>query len=159
MQQTPEKRRRDKLSRWVLIILGLFVLACLLVLVSFVCYRDASRKKARDARRVSDIKQIQNALKLYYLDHGEYPNGGIAKIENVCLCKDGFRKNCSYEEYSGTECFLVPVAPTPADGKCTNENNSYFYKRLSPDKYILRFCLGGKIGELPKGINQLTNKQ
>ncbi len=34
---------------------------------------EASRAKARDARRISDVKNIQLALSLYYSDNGYYP--------------------------------------------------------------------------------------
>jgi type II secretory pathway pseudopilin PulG len=34
---------------------------------------NGARKKARDIRRLSDMEQIRNALELYKLDHGEYP--------------------------------------------------------------------------------------
>lgn len=37
---------------------------------------NSVRSKARDARRVADIKQIQNALELYYSGSGTYPNPG-----------------------------------------------------------------------------------
>lgn len=33
----------------------------------------SARSKARDARRISDIKQVQTALELYYADQGAYP--------------------------------------------------------------------------------------
>lgn len=33
----------------------------------------SARSKARDARRISDIKQIQTALELYQADQGTYP--------------------------------------------------------------------------------------
>ncbi len=33
-----------------------------------------ARKRARDARRVSDMKQVQNVLELYYAKVGTYPN-------------------------------------------------------------------------------------
>lgn len=33
----------------------------------------SARSKARDARRISDIKQIQTALELYFADAGIYP--------------------------------------------------------------------------------------
>ena len=32
-----------------------------------------ARSKARDARRQSDMKTIQNSLEIYYLDNGHYP--------------------------------------------------------------------------------------
>jgi len=33
-----------------------------------------ARERARDAKRLSDIKTIQTALEIYYLDNGRYPN-------------------------------------------------------------------------------------
>lgn len=37
-----------------------------------------ARAKARDAKRVSDIKQIQTALELYFSDQNAYPTDGSA---------------------------------------------------------------------------------
>lgn len=34
---------------------------------------NSARSNARDAKREQDIKTIQNALELYYVDHGTYP--------------------------------------------------------------------------------------
>lgn len=34
---------------------------------------DSARVRARDAQRVSDIKQMERALELYYGEHGHYP--------------------------------------------------------------------------------------
>jgi general secretion pathway protein G len=34
---------------------------------------NGARKKGRDARRLSDLKQLQTALELYYSDHNAYP--------------------------------------------------------------------------------------
>ncbi len=36
---------------------------------------NSARSKARDARRLSDMRQIQTALELYYDTYGAYPNG------------------------------------------------------------------------------------
>jgi general secretion pathway protein G len=33
----------------------------------------SARSRARDARRISDIKQVQTALELYFADQGVYP--------------------------------------------------------------------------------------
>ena len=40
---------------------------------SSVIALQASRARARDARRLADVKQIQNALALYAHDEGIYP--------------------------------------------------------------------------------------
>lgn len=34
---------------------------------------DSTRAKARDAKRIADVRQIQAALHLYYSDHNEFP--------------------------------------------------------------------------------------
>ncbi len=34
---------------------------------------NTARKKARDARRLSELRQIQTALEMYYNDNGTYP--------------------------------------------------------------------------------------
>jgi type II secretion system protein G len=35
-----------------------------------------ARAKARDAQRISDLREIRNALELYFADHGYYPQSG-----------------------------------------------------------------------------------
>jgi type II secretion system protein G len=60
---------------------GGFTLIELLVVISIISLLSSvvlsslndARAKARDARRMSDIKQIQNALEMYRNDKGEYP--------------------------------------------------------------------------------------
>lgn len=55
----------------------LVVIAIIGLLASIIFASLASaRVKARDARRVSDLQQIQRALELYYADNGTYPAGG-----------------------------------------------------------------------------------
>jgi len=52
----------------------LVVIAIIGVLATIVLGAlNEARAKARDARRHSDIRTIQNQLELYYVDHGEYP--------------------------------------------------------------------------------------
>ena len=36
---------------------------------------NTARMKARDLERISTLHQIQNALEMYYADHGAYPQG------------------------------------------------------------------------------------
>ncbi len=47
----------------------------LLATLSIVALNSA-RMKGRDAKRKADIKQIYNALQMYYDEHGKYPPGG-----------------------------------------------------------------------------------
>ena len=52
----------------------LVVIAIIGILSSIVLASlNSARKKGRDARRISDVKQIQLALELYYDAHSNYP--------------------------------------------------------------------------------------
>lgn len=37
-------------------------------------YLSEARAKARDSKRITDMKQLQTALAIYYHNHGAYPN-------------------------------------------------------------------------------------
>lgn len=61
-----------------------FTLIELLVVISIVgllasvviSSLGSSRLKARDARRIADLRTIRNALELYISDNGQYPSNG-----------------------------------------------------------------------------------
>ncbi len=53
----------------LLVVIAIIGLLSTLAVVSL----GSARSKARDARRISDIKQIQTALELYFADQGAYP--------------------------------------------------------------------------------------
>ncbi len=76
----------------------------------------SARKKARDSRRKSDLREVANALELYYSDNGSYPqvSGWTAMLQE--LADEGYfaktdvqdplptRKYCySYCQLSGEE--------------------------------------------------------
>lgn len=61
-------------SRGFTLIELLVVVAIIGVLSSIIFASTSSgRSKGRDAKLIADIKQLQNALDLYYLDTGRYP--------------------------------------------------------------------------------------
>ncbi|MDD4996233.1 MAG: type II secretion system protein [Patescibacteria group bacterium] len=121
---------------------------------------NQARARARDARRVADIKQIQTALELYYLDNNEYPDIKVAgdnTIGGVCLdSDDGFATDaCSGTTYMA----VVPENPQPrADGDCPN--TVYTYVTLSTSApnltYQIHYCLGGVIGDVAAGKHTAT---
>lgn len=68
-----------------------FTLIELLVVISIIgmlssvvlASLNAARIKARDARRLTDLRQLQTALELYYTDNGHFPGSGhYASISN-----------------------------------------------------------------------------
>ena len=71
---------------------------------------NSARSKARDAKRVSDIKQIQTSLELYYADNSGYAGGsalalgGSGGAASVCIDSGGFKA-------SGCTNAYMPVVP------------------------------------------------
>jgi len=94
-----------------------------------------ARMKSRDAKRVSDIKQIQTALELYYNDQNGYP----AVLNSIV---------------TGTVAYMaaLPTNPTPVDTGCTG--SVYTYTSASPNStYTLAYCLGGATGGITAGVH------
>ncbi len=100
-------------------------------------YRDS-----RDARRLSDIRQIQTGLELFYNDNARYPSAGS---NGEVSATDGSPR---FSTYIST----YPQAPTPADGSCTDTNNKYVYQQLNGGQdYRLSFCLGHNLSSYKAG--------
>ncbi len=105
------------------IIIGLFVgIAVIGVLASIVLASlNSARQKSRDARRITDIKEIQSALGLYH--------------------------DANNSIYPSSLSFLVPnfMASIPNDPYDPSENHStYSYYQCSPDSYHLGTSLEQK---------------
>ncbi len=101
---------------------------------------EGSQGSARDAKRVSDVRQMATAAELYYDDHGSYPKGKNGAPQDV-------------EEYI----FDLPKAPTPADGSCSKSDNTYKYVQTkSGNGFEITFCLGEDAGYLKKGKRTMT---
>ena len=95
-----------------------------------------ARMKSRDAKRISDVKQVQTALELYYNDAGIYPtNGEIAAGDPIITG-------------GVTYMAAVPSNPTPkTDGATACPDSDYTYVQAdSGASYTLTYCLGGPTG-------------
>lgn len=55
----------------LLVVIAIIGLLASIVLVAL----NSARRKARDARRINDLKQLQLAVESYYDDNGQYPPG------------------------------------------------------------------------------------
>ncbi len=113
---------------------------------------NSVRSKARDARRVADIKQIQNALELYYSDSGTYPAAAVAalgKDAGIAVSDNGFTNAAGV----GTSVYLNPVPKDPDSTK------AYVYPaNAAPTKdYIIEFTLESGTGTMEKGDYQATS--
>lgn len=112
----------------------------------------SARAKSRDSKRLSDIKQVQTALELFYTDQGNYPLAAdgivLGSTNAVCLDATGFAATCT-DAYMG----LVPKDP--------QNSGSYIYTYISEDRlsYIITARLekeingiAGTITATPSGI-------
>ena len=90
----------------------LVVIAIIGILASIVIASlNTARQKGRDARRLSDIKQIQLALELYYDACGNYPTTIYGTTNNTCngnsgsgLTQGGFISKVPFEILGTTAC-------------------------------------------------------
>ncbi len=110
--------------------------------LSVVAFNNV-RAKARDSRRLSDVRQIGMALELYYDDKGVYPapptpNG--TPITGLCLSNLGISSTC------GAIVYLQKIPGDPLS------NIHYTYSYLnSGESYRLGFNLEQGSGDWPAG--------
>ena len=95
-----------------------------------------ARKSARDAKRIADVKQMQTALELYFNDWQTYPT-----------TLTGSTTIASGTVYMVT----IPTVPTPADGTCSSSNVYTYAQKDTGASYVIKFCLGGQVGNLNAG--------
>ena len=106
---------------------------------------NSARARARDAKRISDIKQIQTALEMYYNDNNNYPNT-LDQLTTTTTTTPPLIK-------------VIPTAPLPVDGTCDDTENTYTYTYSgsgSTASYALTYCLGSATGNVPAGSHTAT---
>ena len=137
----------------LLVVISIIGLLASIVLVSL----GSARAKSRDAKRISDMRQMSTALELYFNDYGGYPVNGNLTGTATSLAP----------QYVG----YIPAAPTPPDGGCqpTSPGNPYTYAASGTpyssgngtgaqvvSSYSFTFCLGNSAGSYSSGVHVLT---
>lgn len=154
----------------LLVVIAIIGLLSTLAIVAL----SSAREKARDSKRVTDIRQIQTALEIYFNDQESYPNSSgkidLGSTENAvgdkdcegkqedctCLDSDGFEgvTGCSS---AGTDVIYmgqVPANPLPSGATYTYEprlQGGTCASTDSCDSYRITFTLEGKVNELSAG--------
>jgi prepilin-type N-terminal cleavage/methylation domain-containing protein len=98
---------------------------------------NQARARARDAKRISDVKQIQTALELYYNEEGSYP---------ASVTTGATIQSTAGNVYLAS----VPTPPTPVDGSsCPALQPAYTYAKQTGTgtggSYTINYCLGATI--------------
>lgn len=163
---------KNSLKKGFTLIELLVVISIVSVLSSTVLVAlEGAKAKGRDAQRISQIKEVQKALALYYLNHGAYPDnvgaqafdasipqnwvGMMTPLNNENLIKATFAQNDNTDSKFS---FLIKKAIAAVGGpiyyKCsiqdplyrTASDHQYSYGYVvSADKksYKIRFYLEG----------------
>ena len=122
----------------------LVVIAIIGVLAAFAMVSlGGARSKARDARRLSDMRQVQTALEMYYADLNSYPATGDASPGGPI--------------FSGATVYMskFPNNPSPRnDGPCGTDD--YLYTGVGGTTYQITYCLGSQTGDIAAGTCEAT---
>lgn len=129
--------RNKKQSGFTLIEL-LVVIAIIGLLASVVLLSlNSARAKSRDAKRVSDVRQIASAMELYFNDNNTYPTTYGPLVPN----------------YIGS----WPTYPQPvADGTSCGSQTAAYVVTGTASTYTVPFCLGAQTGGYAAGVHTLS---
>jgi general secretion pathway protein G len=114
----------------------------LLATISVISLNNA-RAKARDAKRVADVKQVQTALELYFNDKGHYPTE--TEFNSGSILSTSTNGTTTYMA-------IIPSATNPPDGSCTDGQNQFKYVASNNGTiYAIGYCVGNTTGSLAAG--------
>ncbi|MEK7150983.1 MAG: type II secretion system protein [Patescibacteria group bacterium] len=156
---------RSKTKGFTLIEL-LVVIAIIGVLVSIILANIRNvRAKARDVKRLANVKQIQTALALYYADFGQYPSGQSDGVNGQGPPNCG-GWDCSTVNGVGVwgEVFIpaltsnyiskVPIDPVNvgcADGVLCPGSSNYYYRYLGHFSGAINGAVSGPCASVANG--------
>ncbi|MEK7662340.1 MAG: type II secretion system protein [Patescibacteria group bacterium] len=126
----PNKLKKDSTAKnggftliELLVVIAITSLISSIVLASL----NTAKKKARDAQRLSDMKQLQIALEFYYDKNGQYPSNTDG--DDICGGWDGGRNGGP----GSSDLFMQPIEAanfmqrTPSDPIATGGCGGYAY--------------------------------
>jgi general secretion pathway protein G len=109
---------------------------------------NAARARARDAKRISDVQQIQTALEMYYNDTNAYPaNASVTAGGQIATGGNVYMK-------------IVPTPPQPVDGSCPAAS-AYTYASSGTGgsaTYSIQYCLGATVNGVTGSVVQTATQ-
>ena len=137
----------------LLVVIAIIGLLASVVLVAL----NGARAKARDAKRVADLNQLDKAFELYFSSYNSYPTiGASGPLSGLS----------GQPPLTPTSLLTMPATVLPADGSCSagpgpGSNDYYMYANGGAQTpttalYTITFCIGGQAGSLAPGPHTLT---
>ena len=140
-----EQRGGEYMNKKGFTLIELLVVIAIIGLLSTlaVVALGSARVKARDSKRLSDLKQVQTALELYYTDNNGYPTAASSTLGSAgfeCLDSTGFKGEgtCAADAYMGQ----VPSDPS---------SGAFVYNSTASSTYTISATLEGDVGGLSAG--------
>ena len=135
--------KQEKKAFTLIELLVVIAIIGLLSTLSILALNQA-RARARDTKRISDVRQIQTALELYYNEMGNYPADGDVEPGK------------SIKSTNNTYLAAVPTPPTLVDGSgCPGTQPEYTYAKTGSSgqggtaSYTIKYCLGADVNTVP----------
>ena len=110
---------------------------------------NTARARARDSKRVADVKQMQTALEMYFNDNNTYPASSIVVSGGPLISPAS----------SSTLIAIIPAPPKPVDGATCGSTWFKDYTYTMDDSgasYHIDYCLGSKTGSVTAGVHEAT---
>lgn len=142
----------------LLVVIAIIGILSTLAIVSL----NSARARARDAKRVSDMKQVQTSLELYFADKNGYPADGTAGAGGVTL---GAGNATTLSQNGGFDATVSPAGTLymgQVPSNATPNGADYVYTSLAASGgaacdtgpcawYNISFNLEGGAGSLAAG--------
>ncbi len=117
-----------------------------------------AREKARDSKRLSDLKQLGTALELYFNENNSYPTTTVDGTDlgtssTICLDSTGFVAQASCGTADGAVVYMNQV---PA-GPLTAQSEYYEYTSVTGTTYAITATLEGSSGGFTGSIEMTQN--
>lgn len=127
----------------VIAIIGLLSTLAVVALTS-------ARTKARDSKRVADMKQLQTAMELYYSENAGYPACAAGSLVSACAALANYLPGYTTMKDPGG---VAGACADPAAAKC----NYAFGTPAGTEGYRVTFWLEGATGDLAAGAHKVTS--
>ncbi len=126
----------------VIAIIGLLSTLAVVALTS-------ARTKARDSKRVADMKQVQTAMELYYSANSAYPACAAGTLVSACgvLAPEYLPGVANLKDPGG----VAAACADPAAAKC-----NYAFGAPVAGEFEVNFWLEGATGDLAAGAHTVT---